>query len=220
MSTTQQQIPTSVPALNTLALDKSDWDKLREEYGAVKGGEWRYEKVIADSAKPSFKLAAQLDLDRFHNGEPYVLDWGRLFGVQSTPAPVASAPSLVELAAQIGKPAKTYNCTMCSDTGIAEEKDIGWEPECGTIYKTYYCQHCETGLAMDQQAAPAIHEIHMFGGKIVASAPITTTPPKLSDADYVIIRGALSCYFGEADGEQESWDLAARVEAYLKGKGL
>jgi hypothetical protein len=137
----------------------------------------------------------------------------------------AAKPSLLEMAAAIE--GKANHCTECNDTGIWDWDDDGADPETGApIMRPLYCK-CPAGqaekspvqVACDTHNAQADHTITM-AGKVVASAPITTTPPELNDADWKIIRGALSCYFAEADGDPESWDLAARVEGYLKAKGL
>lgn len=95
-------LPAKCPPLNTLALEKADWGLLRETYGARPGGTWSY-PLFTQGADPGFRLAAQIDLDRVRGGEPYVLDWARLLGEQTTAKETPAAPklSLMELAAQI-----------------------------------------------------------------------------------------------------------------------
>jgi hypothetical protein len=67
--------------------------------------------------------------------------------------PAEDTQSLTEMAAAIGKPqqqppASTYDCSWCSDTGVFEEKDIGFDEETGPIYRTIYCTRCDKGLDM------------------------------------------------------------------------
>lgn len=63
--------------LRHVPLDKSDFSALRETYGASKHGVHMYAAFL-HGAEPSYRLAAQIDLDRFHGGEECVLDWDQL----------------------------------------------------------------------------------------------------------------------------------------------
>lgn len=61
--------------------------------------------------------------------------------------PVASAAAPAPVKAPVVK----YQCDRCADTGVLDEKDIGFDEESGPIYRTYYCD-CEAGVKADPHA--------------------------------------------------------------------
>jgi hypothetical protein len=64
--------------LREVPLMKCDFSALREEYGASKHGTHHLPMLVQRLAVPSYRLAAQMDLDCFHRGEDSVLDWDQL----------------------------------------------------------------------------------------------------------------------------------------------
>jgi len=118
------KLPEKVPPLNTLDLSKSDWDALREEYGAVKGGAWKYE-AFTQGAAPGFKLAAQIDLDRWHGGgTDWVIDWPVLFAEQADVKIAVEDAQTPEQVAQAIWLAKTQPA-LAKDPGPEQEAPQG-----------------------------------------------------------------------------------------------
>ena len=63
--------------LREVPLSKRDFTCLKQLYGARKGGTHDYATFLT-GATPSYKLAAQIDLDRFHKCEEHFLPWDDL----------------------------------------------------------------------------------------------------------------------------------------------
>ena len=63
--------------LDEVPLLPEDFAALRREYGAVKHGTHDF-NTYALGASPSYRLAAQIDLDRFHEGKEHHLFWDDL----------------------------------------------------------------------------------------------------------------------------------------------
>jgi len=63
--------------LREVPLSKRDFTCLRELCGARKGGTHDYATFLTGGT-PSYKLAAQIDLDRFHGDEEHFLPWDDL----------------------------------------------------------------------------------------------------------------------------------------------
>jgi hypothetical protein len=64
--------------LRDVPLTDKDFNILRGIYGARKTGTGFYAVYMHYSAAPNYRLAAQIDLDRFHDGEEHFLDWDEL----------------------------------------------------------------------------------------------------------------------------------------------
>lgn len=64
--------------LRNVPLSSDDFGALRERYGAFKNGTEMLPNFLLIGAAPAYRLAAQIDLDRFHAGEDCVLDWDEI----------------------------------------------------------------------------------------------------------------------------------------------
>lgn len=72
-----ESVYNKIDDLREVPLTKRDFNTLAGTYGARKGGTHSYATFL-HGATPSYRCAAQIDLDRFHGGEDHVLDWDDL----------------------------------------------------------------------------------------------------------------------------------------------
>lgn len=64
--------------LREVPLSKRDFAMLREVYGASKHGTHSEHAMLIKEISPSYRMAAQRDLDHFHAGDEHFLPWDDL----------------------------------------------------------------------------------------------------------------------------------------------
>lgn len=89
-----ESVYNKIQDLRGVPLDKSDFSALREEYGASKYGTHQYASFL-HGGNPSYRLAAQIDLDRFHEGEDCILNWDHII-TEMFPEPDDRTPAEIQ----------------------------------------------------------------------------------------------------------------------------